>query len=146
MVARTGARGRTQHPPEQSERFRGGVGGGGEERVPGHGVPDAHFVEHPGGVPAAAAAGVHGDEGVPCAEHVPEVGAARAEVEVSGVLGDDGVERGAEAEVPGAAAAGEEAAELDVAEERGTRISFGRCRARKKSDDGMRILVGKFKS
>ena len=42
---------------------------------------------------------------------------------MGGVLGDDGVERGAEAEVPGAAAAGEEAAEVGVAAERGPRIS-----------------------
>lgn len=123
MVARAGARGRAQHPPEQREGVRGRRGGGGEERVPGHGVPDAHFVEHPGGVPPAAAAGVHGDEGVPCDEHVAEVGAVRGEVEVGGVLGDDGVERGAGAEVPGAAAAGEEAAEVGVAEERGPHIS-----------------------
>jgi hypothetical protein len=54
---------------------------------------------------------------------VAEVGAVRGEVEVGGVLGDDGVERGAGAEVPGAAAAGEEAAEVGVAEERGPHIS-----------------------
>jgi hypothetical protein len=56
-----------------------------------------------------------------------------AEAEVGGVLGDDGVQRGAEPEVPGAAAAGEEAAEVGVVEERGPRISHSasvdRCRS-----------------
>ena len=122
MVARGGAWCGAQHPPEQRERIRG-RGGGGEERVPGHGVPEGHFVEHPGGVPAAAAAAVHGDEGVPYGEHVVQAGTVWAEAEVGGVLGDDGVQRGAEAEVPGAAAAGEDAAEVGVVEEWGPRIS-----------------------
>lgn len=94
--------------------------GGGDERVPGHGVPDAHFAEHPGGVLAAAAPAVHRDERIPGDEDVAEGGAARAEAEVGGVLDDGGVEGGAEAEVGGAAAAGEEAAEVGVVERGGS--------------------------
>lgn len=117
-----GARVRPQHPPEQRERVAGAAGGG-DERVPGDGVADAHFVEHPGGVLAAAAPGVHGDERVPGDEDVAEPGPARAEAEVGGVLDDGGVEGGAEAEVSLATAAGEEAAEAGVVEEPGGRIS-----------------------
>jgi hypothetical protein len=123
MIAGARAGCRAQHPSEQRERVRGRGRGGREEGVPGHGVPHGHFVEHPGGVLEAAAAGVHGDKRVPCGERMAEGGAARAEAEVGRVLGDDGVERGAEAEVPGAAAAGEEAAEVSIVEEWGPRIS-----------------------